>query len=259
LRLGVFTLLLLAVNDFSGKVVLVTGSSRGIGAGMIAAFGKRGARCIVNYVADPEGRNQADADQVSKSVANATVIQCDIADPAQVSAMMTQIQTECGGLDILVNNAGILRDRTLKKMSGDEWESVLRVNLTGTFNCLQQAYGLLRSSGRVVNLSSLTAQLGFFGQANYAASKAGIVALTKVAARELAGRQITVNAVAPGFINTTIHRGMPEEVAKQFISQIPLGRMGEVEDIVLPVLFLCSPEARYITGQILHVNGGYYM
>jgi len=245
--------------DFSEKVVLVTGSSRGIGAGTIAAFGQRGARCAVTYVADAEGRNKADADRVAAAIPQARVIQCNIADPAQVAAMMKSVQEQFGGLDILVNNAAILQDRSLKKMTFDEWENVIRVNLTGTFNCIQQAIPILRSGGRIVNMSSVAGQLGFFGQANYASSKAGIMALTKVAARELAKNQITVNAVAPGFINVGLSQGMPEEVVKQFASQIPLGRFGEVDEIVNAILFLCSSAARYITGQILHVNGGFYM
>jgi 3-oxoacyl-[acyl-carrier protein] reductase len=245
--------------DFSGKVVLVTGSSRGIGAGMITAFGKRGAHCAVVYVADAEGRNTADAEKVAAAVPQARVIQCDVADPAQVAGMMKSMQEQFGGLDILVNNAGILQDRSLKKMALEEWERVIRVNLTGTFNCIQQAIPMLRAGGRIVNISSVSGQLGFFGQANYASSKAGIMALTKVAGRELAKSQITVNAVAPGFINTEMSRGMPEEVTKQFISQIAVGRFGEVDDIVYAVLFLCSEAARYITGQIVHVNGGFYM
>jgi len=245
--------------DFSGKVVLVTGSSRGIGAGMITAFGRRSARCAVTYVADPDDRNKADAEGVAAALPQARVIGCDVADPAQVAAMMKTLQEQFGGLDVLVNNAGILQDRSLKRMAFEEWERVLKVNLTGTFNCIQQAIPMLRSGGRIVNISSVTGQLGFFGQANYASSKAGIMALTKVAARELARNQITVNAVAPGFINTEMSRGMPEEVTKQFISQIPVGHFGEVDDIVYAVLFLCSEAARYITGQIVHVNGGFYM
>ena len=245
--------------DFSGKVALVTGSSRGIGAGLISAFGQQGAKCVVNYVADPDGRNRADAERVASTLSEAMVVQCDVGDRAEVAAMMAQVQNEFGGLDILVNNAGILRDRTVKKMSTEEWESVLRVNLTGAFNCIQQAHGLLRPEGRVVNISSVAAQVGFLGSANYAASKAGVVALTKVTARELARQQITVNAVAPGFINTEIHRDLSEEIVKNFIAQIPLGHFGEVEDIAAAVLFLCSPEARYMTGQVVHVNGGFFM
>lgn len=245
--------------NFSEKVVLVTGSSRGIGAGMITAFGQRGARCVVTHVDDPEGRNKADAERVAAALPQARVVQCDVANAEQVAAMMKNIQGQFGGLDILVNNAGILQDRSLKKMTLEEWERVLRVNLTGAFNCIQHAIPILRSGGRIVNISSVSGQLGFFGQANYASSKAGLMALTKVAARELARNQITVNAVAPGFINTEMSRGMPEDVTKQFVAQIPVGRFGEVEDIVNAVLFLCSSAARYITGQILHVNGGFYM
>jgi 3-oxoacyl-[acyl-carrier protein] reductase len=245
--------------DFSGKVVLVTGSSRGIGAGIIAAFAKHGARCVVNYVADDAGRNQKDAESVAASLPNSLVLQCDVSDPAQTEKMLQSIRDKLGGLDILVNNAGILRDRTIKKMSQAEWESVLRVNLGGAFNCIHAAAEVLRPNSRIVNISSVTGQMGLFGQANYAASKAGIMALTKVAAREFARQHITVNAVAPGFIATDIHRDMPEEVRTRFLSEIPLGRFGEVSDIVDAVLFLCSPAARYITGQILHVNGGFYM
>jgi 3-oxoacyl-[acyl-carrier protein] reductase len=245
--------------DFSGKVALVTGSSRGIGAGLIAAFDQRGARCVVNYVADPAGQNKADAEHVAGGLRDALATQCDVGDPVQVGAMMDKVRDKFGRLDILVNNAGILRDHSLKKMSAEEWESVLRVNLTGAFNCIQHANELLPNDARIVNVASVSGQMGFFGQANYAASKAGLMALTKVAARELARRQITVNAIAPGFVTTEIIRDMPAEVTDRFLEQIPLGRVGEVEDVVGAVLFLCSSGARYITGQVLHVNGGFFM
>jgi 3-oxoacyl-[acyl-carrier protein] reductase len=173
--------------------------------------------------------------------------------------MMDRIRQELGGLDILVNNAGVLRDRTLKKMSSEEWDTVLRVNLTGAFNCLRHAAPILREDGRVVNVSSVSAQLGLFGQANYAASKAGVIALTRVAARELARQRITVNAVAPGFIDTEMTQSMPEDVTRKFLEQIPLARMGRVDDVAAVVLFLCSPHAGYLTGQVIHVNGGFFM
>jgi 3-oxoacyl-[acyl-carrier protein] reductase len=246
-------------SDLHGKVALVTGSSRGIGAGIVAGLGVRGARCVVNYVADAEGRNCVDAEQVAAGIPDARVIECDVGNPDAVAAMMDEIGRELGGLDILVNNAGILRDRTIAKMTQEEWADVLRVNLTGAFHCTQKALSLLRPGGRVVNVSSASGWLGFFGQANYAASKAGLAALTKVTARELARREITANAVAPGFIDTEMTRMLPPEVRQRSREQVPAGRFGEVDDVVVAVLFLCSSDARYITGQVLHVNGGLYM
>src|SRR5918996_6439622 len=245
--------------DFTGKVVLVTGSSRGIGAEMIKAFGKHGARCVVNYLTDEEGLNKTDAINVAKELEEPLVIECDVTQPGQVESMMTEIGDKRGGLDILVNNSGIIRDRTIKKMSVEEFESVVRVNLTGTFTVTQKAAAILRSGGRIVNLSSVSGQVGLFGQANYSSSKAAIIALTKVSAREFARQNITVNAVAPGFIDVGMSKGMPDEVTQNFIKQIPLGRLGDVSEIVNAALFLASPMASYITGHVLNVNGGVYM
>lgn len=245
--------------DFSGKVVLVTGSSRGIGAEMIKAFGKRGAQCVVNYVADTQAQNKADAENVATELKDPLVIECDVTQPGQVESMMTEIRDKWGGLDVLVNNSGIIHDRTIKKMSMEEFESVVRVNLTGTFTVTQKAAAILRNGGRIVNLSSVSGQMGLFGQANYSSSKAAIIALTKVSAREFARQNITVNAIAPGFIDVGMSKGMSEEVTANFIKQIPLGRLGEVNEIVDAALFLASPMASYITGHVLNVNGGFYM
>jgi 3-oxoacyl-[acyl-carrier protein] reductase len=245
--------------DFTNKVVLVTGSSRGIGAEMIKAFGKRGAKCVVNYIVDPAAQNKADAESVAKELNDPLVIECDVTRPEQVESMMKQIQDRHGGLDILVNNSGIIRDRTIKKMSMEEFESVVRVNLTGTFNVTQKAAAILRKDGRIVNLSSVSGEMGLFGQANYSSSKAAIIALTKVSAREFARQNITVNAIAPGFIDVGMSKGMPDEVTENFKKQIPLGRLGDVNEIVDAALFLASPMASYITGHVLNVNGGFYM
>ncbi len=245
--------------DFTGKIVLVTGSSRGIGAEMIKAFGQRGARCVVNYVADPQDRNKADAMKVAGELGEPLVIECDVTQPQQVEAMMQQINEQRGGLDVLVNNSGIISDRTIKKLSLEDFESVIRVNLIGTFVVTQKAAAILRDGGRIINLSSVSGQMGLFGQANYSSSKAGIIALTKVSAREFARQNITVNAIAPGFIDVGMSKGMPDEVTQNFVKQIPLGRLGDAREIVDAALFLASPMASYITGHVLNVNGGFYM
>src|SRR5437016_8578408 len=242
--------------DFSGKVVLVTGSSRGIGAEMIKAFGQRGAQCVVNYVADAQGQNKADATNVAGELNEPLVVEFDVTQPAQVEAMMKQIQDRHGGLDILVNNSGIISDRTIKKMSVEDFESVVRVNLTGTFAVTQKAGAILRNGGRIINMSSESGEPGLFGQASYSSSKAAIIALTKVSAREFARKNITVNAIAPGFIDVGMSKGIPGEVTQNFINQIPLGRLGDVSEIVNAPLFRASPMASYITGQLLDGNGG---
>jgi len=244
--------------DFTGKVALVTGSSRGIGAEMIKALGRCGAQCVVNYVADAQGQNKADATHVARELDEPLVIECDVTKSRQVEAMMKQIQDRHDGLDILVNNSGIISDRTIKKMSVENFESVLGVNLTGTFIVTQKAAAILRNGGRIVNMSSVSGQLGLFGQANYSSSKAAIIALTKVSAREFARQNILVNAIAPGFIDVGMSKDMPDEVTQNFIKQIPLGRLGDVSEIVNAALFLASPMASYITGHVLNVNGGFY-
>jgi 3-oxoacyl-[acyl-carrier protein] reductase len=213
----------------------------------------------VNYITDAAGQNRADADAVAGQLKDPLVIDCDVTQPDQVEAMMKTIGEKFGGLDILINNSGIIRDRTIKKLALEEFESVVRVNLAGTFNVTQKAAAILRKDGRIVNLSSVSGQMGLFGQANYSSSKAAIIALTKVSAREFARQNITVNAIAPGFIDVGMSKGMPDEVTQNFIKQIPLGRLGDAENIVDAALFLSSPMASYITGQVLNVNGGFYM
>jgi 3-oxoacyl-[acyl-carrier protein] reductase len=245
--------------DFSGKIVLVTGSSRGLGAEIIKAFGARGAKCVVNFISDPAGENKAGAEAVARELKEPLVVDCDVTRPEQVEAMMKEIADRFGGLDVLVNNSGIIRDRTIKKLTLEEFESVVRVNLAGTFNVTQKAAAVLRKDGRIINLSSVSGQMGLFGQANYSSSKAAIIALTKVSAREFARQNITVNAIAPGFIDIGMSKGMPDEVTENFKKQIPLGRLGEAKEIVDAALFLASPMASYITGHVLNVNGGYYM
>ena len=168
-------------------------------------------------------------------------MECDVTNPEQVEAMMKAIGEKFGGLDILINNSGIIRDRTIKKLTLEEFESVVRVNLTGTFNVTQKAASILRQNGRIVNLSSVSGQMGLFGQANYSSSKAAIIALTKVSAREFARQNITVNAIAPGFIDVGMSKGMPDEVTANFIKQIPLGRLGDAENIVDAALFSARP------------------
>ena len=158
-----------------------------------------------------------------------------------------------------MNNSGIIRDRTIKKMSIEEFESIIRVNVTGTFSVTKAAAGILRNGGRVINMSSVSGQMGLFGQANYSSSKAAIIALTKVSAREFARQNITVNAIAPGFIDIGMSKGLPEQAAQNFVRLVPLGRLGDVREIVDAALFLASPMASYITGHVLNVNGGFYM
>jgi len=250
---------MIAPFDFTGKVVLVTGSSRGLGAAMIKAFGDCGAHCVVNFISEPEGKNKADAENVARGLKHPLVVECDVTKPDQVEAVMAAIAERFSGLDVLVNNSGIIRDRTIKKLTLEEFESVVRVNLAGTFNVTQKAAVILRQGGRIINLSSVSGQMGLFGQANYSSSKAAIIALTKVSAREFARQQITVNAIAPGFIDVGMSKGMPDEVTENFKKQIPLGRLGEAHEIVDAALFLASPMASYITGHVLNVNGGYYM
>ena len=193
----------------------------------------------------------------SERAGGTLVLTADVRDAEAVSAMMKTVQQSWGGLDLLVNNAGILRDRTIAKMTGEEWRSVIDVNLTGVFHGCKYGLEIMRDGGAIVNIGSLSAEAGFTGQANYAAAKAGVQALTRVLSREAAKRAIRVNAVAPGLIDTAMAASIPETVRVKMEAGMPLGRLGKPEEVAHAVLFLCSPLASYITGHTLSVNGGW--
>lgn len=247
---------------FPGKVVLVTGSSRGMGATILEAFARAGAVALLNYFHDPEGINRRDAEQTAERIrqhgGSVHLLPADVRDFDSVGAMMQKAVELAGGLDILVNNAGICRDKTLKKMTLDEWHSVLDTNLTGVFYCCKHGAEVLRDGGRIINIASIAAWAGIHGQSNYAAAKAGVIALTKVLSKELAKRRITVNAIAPGVIQTPMLGVIKPEVLAEYEKQIPVGRLGRPEDVAHAVLFLASEESDYITGQVLPVTGGWY-
>lgn len=247
--------------DFTGKVALVTGSSRGIGAAILEGYARAGATCILHYFDDPAGENKRDAEQhAAKLKALGTTIHllaADVRDADAVQNLMREIQKSAGGLDILVNNAGILRDRTIRKMTIDDWRAVLSTNLDGVFYCCKHGLDVLRDGGRIVNMASIAGINPFHGQSNYGAAKAGVIALTKVLSKELARRGITVNAIAPGIIQTTMIGDIKPEVRAEYEKQIPLGRFGKPEDVANAVLFLSCEESGYITGQVLPVTGGW--
>ena len=243
--------------ELSGKTALVTGASQGLGEATARLLHRAGANVALNYVA--LGNNHENADRIAAELgARAIPIEADVRHSDRVAVMCDEIISRFGGLDILVNNAGIIRDRSVRKMSQEEWQQVIDTNLTGVFNVSRIASELMRDNGRIVSLSSVSAFVGFFGQANYAAAKGGVVAFTKVLARELAKRQITVNAVAPGVILTDMGKSIPEDIRAAMLPSIPLSRFGQADDVANAILFLCSDLASYITGQTLHVNGGWW-
>jgi 3-oxoacyl-[acyl-carrier protein] reductase len=244
--------------DLSGKTAIVTGGGQGLGAEICRTLSKAGANIVVNYFEDGKGVNCKRAeDTVAKLENSAIVFEADVRNFDQVASMFKKTVKHFSEINIVVNNAGIVRDRTLKKMSHDEWHTVLDTNLTGVFNVCKEAMELITDGGRIVNLSSIAGVVGFFGQGNYASAKAGVIGLTKVLSKELSRRRITVNAIAPGLVLTEMSMCIPEEVRTEMLKSIPLGRPGEPEEIAKVALFLCSDLASYITGQVIHVNGGW--
>lgn len=245
--------------DLSGKTAFVTGSSQGIGESIARTLHEAGCRVGINFFDDPDGVNRSRANAIVEDLGeNAMAIAGDVRQQEQMDSALDQLTERFGGLDILVNNAGILRDRTLKKMTEQEWQDVIDTNLSGVFHSCKAAVDRINEGGRIISIASLAAATGFFGQANYVAAKSGVIGLTKVLSKELARKQITVNAVAPGVINTEMGESIPEENRKWMIAQVPLGRFGEPEEIAQTVLFLASDLASYISGQTIHVNGGWW-
>jgi len=245
--------------DLSGRIALVTGGGQGLGQATATLLHQAGASVVVNYLDDPAGSGRAKAEQtVAPFGTRGLAVAADVRSRADLQSLMQQIQDRFGALDLLINNAAILRDRSLKNLSDEDWDAVIETNLSAVFRVCQTALPLLRDGGRIVNLASISAVIGFFGQANYAAAKSGIIGLTKVLSRELAGRGINVNAVAPGVVLTEMGQSIPESARAQMLAQIPLKRFGEPAEIASAILFLCSPLSSYITGQTLHVNGGWW-
>ena len=246
--------------NLTDKVALVTGASGGIGRSVSIALAKAGADVVINY-----SGNLAKAEEVQKEVEalgrKAMVIKADISSSDEVSAMMKAAVKSFGKIDILVNNAGITRDGSLLMMKEEDWDAVLNTNLKGVFLCTKTAAKLMlkKKYGRIINIASVVGLIGNAGQANYSAAKAGVIGLTKTSARELAARNITVNAVAPGFIRTKMTDVLPEEVKESMLSQVSLARLGTPDEVADAVLFLASDRASYITGQVISVNGGMVM
>ncbi len=245
--------------SLEGKIAIVTGSAQGIGRAIAETLARQGADIVVADL-DP-GRSQETVGMIEKTGRRALNVKLNVADWNDVKAMADRVLKEWGKIDILVNNAGITRDGLILRMKEEDWNLVLQVNLNGTFFCSKAVLPPMtkQRSGRIVNIASIVGVMGNAGQANYAASKAAVIGLTKTLAREYASRMVTVNAVAPGFIDTTMTQGLPAEVKETLQKQIPLGRLGQPADVAEAVCFLASDEAGYITGQVLHVNGGMLM
>lgn len=247
-------------EHLENNVALVTGSGRGIGRAIALELAKRGCDVVVN-----DDKNLQEGievvDEIKKIGQRALHIQADVSYPDQVEKMIETVLDEFGRIDILVNNAGIAMDKKLENMSIEQWDRVIAVNLTGTFNCTKAVIRFMKEQGggKIINIASVVGEIGNFGQANYAASKGGVIAFTKTVAKEYAKYGVLVNAIAPGFINTKMVEGIPQKVIQKILEQIPLGRLGEPEEVAKLVGFLASDNANYITGQVIRINGGMYM
>jgi len=247
------------MGELEQQVALVTGGSRGIGKAIALRLAAEGAFVVVNYA-----KNKPAAEDVLSQIENAggkgKVSGFTVSDFDSVQEHVEKIVSELGGLHILINNAGITQDTLLLRMKFEDWENVITTNLNGVFNCTKAVTRIMvkQRYGRIINITSVVGEMGNSGQTNYAASKAGIIGFTKAAAREMASRSVTVNAVSPGFIQTDITNNLPEEIRNQYIEKIPLGRFGSPEDVAGVVAFLASDEASYITGEVVRVNGGIY-
>ena len=245
----------------SGRVVVVTGGSKGIGRTVALKFAEEGAKIIIVHYDPDESSSDDILNTLAQQGIEAESHRVDVSSYQDVQALFKEILSRFGKVDVLINNAGITRDSLLMRMSEDDWDIVIRVNLKSVFNCTQIVIRsmLKQRAGSIVNISSVVGQIGNPGQSNYSASKAGIIGFTKSVAREVSGRGITVNAVAPGFIDTEMTASLPDRAKNSFLQQIPLGRIGKPEDVAEAVYWLSSDAANYITGQTIHVNGGMLM
>jgi 3-oxoacyl-[acyl-carrier protein] reductase len=245
--------------DFNGKVALITGSSRGIGKSIAKDLASKGAFVIINYASNEQAA-QSVKDEIESKGGKCEIRGFDVSSYSQVNDEIDSIVKDHGELNFLVNNAGITRDTLLMRMKEEDWDAVINVNLKGVFNCTKAAskYMVKQKSGRIVNISSVVGEMGNPGQSNYSATKAGIIGFTKSVSRELASRNITVNSIAPGFIETDITSGLSDKVKEYYLGQIPLRRFGSPEDVSGVVSFLLSDAASYITGEVIRVNGGMY-
>lgn len=249
------------MKDSHSRVVVITGGSKGIGRAVANRFAEENARLIlVHYDADDSASLET-LKQLSEKGVEAVSYRVDVSSFKAVEELFSEIYAKFEKIDVLVNNAGITRDALFMRMTEEAWDTVLNINLKSVFNCTQSVIRAMvkQRQGRIVNVSSVVGQIGNPGQANYSASKAGVMAFTKTIAKEVAPRGITVNAVAPGFILTEMTDILPDKVKNYFMQQIPFGRMGKPEEVADAIYWLCSEQSSYITGQIIHVNGGMYM